>query len=291
MGTVALEFVPPNQEDGTAKAVEEAQKARENMEQMGIFERLNTLIIPGLIGEEEEERPVPFKPKIDPLETYQAVREILPYEGVVTQVTPFLTPEELDQRVQNLKNNDIERVIFVGVPRTMADGEGPGLSPVDALTRYQNELQGRGVILIPTRPDEKGRLEFKLSSGANFAMTQLLYSETIADFLPQVLETDYRPEVLLSFGHVAGAEKNVGLIQWLIKDNAEIVQQEMNFVAELGNMEFQERKKRLLDLYKRIIDRVTHLELKLGLHLEAPYGFSPQAMETFHDMLEIWSPE
>ena len=46
----------------------------------------------------------------------------------------------------------------------------------------------RGVILIPTREGEQGRFDFKCNQGANFGMTQLLYSDAIVGFLSEFAE-------------------------------------------------------------------------------------------------------
>src|SRR6201982_4316732 len=80
-------------------------------------------------------------------------------------------------------------------------------------------MDSRGVILIPTRDGEPGRFDFKCNQGANFALTQLLYSDAIVDFLTEFAKnTDHRPEILLSFGFVPKVETRVGLINWLIPD-------------------------------------------------------------------------
>jgi hypothetical protein len=289
MGTVALEFVPPSVQGGKEKAVEEATKARDRMRNAGIADKVDHLLIPGII-EEEGDRPVPFEEKMDPLDTRKAVDEVLPLRTLVTQVTAFATQAELEQRVTALREGGVEGVVFVGVPRTMQDGEGPGLSPVEALGHFSNQMPRRGCILIPTRPDEKGRFQFKLDSGANFALTQLLFSEQICEFLPTMQDTEHKPEILLSFGYVPEAEQRVGLIQWLIKDESPVVQKEMQWVAELAQQPFAERKKNLVDHYKRVIDGLRDLGFPLGIHLEAPYGYSEKAMETFSEMLEYFSP-
>ena len=49
----------------------------------------------------------------------------------------------------------MEGIAFVGVPRTMSDGEGSGIAPTDALTLYRDLVPNRGAILIPTRAEER----------------------------------------------------------------------------------------------------------------------------------------
>ena len=69
-------------------------------------------------------------------------------------------------------------------------------------------MANRGVILIPTRDGEVGRLNFKCDQGATFAQTQLLYSDAIVGFLTDFAKkTDHRPEILLSFGFVPKVEE------------------------------------------------------------------------------------
>lgn len=75
--------------------------------------------------------------------------------------------------------------MFVGVPRTMNDGEGSGVAPTDALSIYRDAVTNRGVIVIPTREGEQGRFNFKCNQGATYGMTQLLYSDAMVDFLAE----------------------------------------------------------------------------------------------------------
>ncbi len=67
--------------------------------------------------------------------------------------------------------------------------------------------------------------------------------------------TDYRPEILLSFGFVPKVESRVGLINWLIQDpgNAAVAA-EQDFVRTLAESEPQVKRQLLVDLYKRVID-------------------------------------
>ena len=47
----------------------------------------------------------------------------------------------------------------------------------------------------------------------------------------------------------------------------------------------------MIDLYKRVIDGVADLGFPLSIHLEAAYGASAPAFETFAEMLDYWSPD
>ncbi|MFP4204109.1 MAG: mycobacterial-type methylenetetrahydrofolate reductase [Opitutales bacterium] len=293
MKTIALEFVPPNQEDGPEKAAEEARKVRELSKAVGIDGRIKHLMIPGMI-EEDPDRPVTMKPKMDPLDVWTTARNEVPdMQGLCTQVTPFLKQPELTERLKSLREAGMDGIIFVGVPRTMADGEGDGMPPTDALHTFTELVPNRGVILIPTRDSEFGRFNFKCEQGATFAMTQLLYSDAIVSFLKDfAARTEHRPEIMLSFGFVPKAENNVKLIDWLIQDAGNpAVEAEQKFVARLAETPLQEKKAELLDLYKRVIDGVQGLGFPLSIHLEAPYGFTKPAFETFAEMLEYWAPD
>ena len=142
----------------------------------------------------------------------------------------------LRERLTDLCAAGMEGVVFVGVPRTMNDGEGSGVAPTDALSIYRELVTNRGVILIPTREGEQGRLNFKCDQGATYGMTQLLYSDAIVGFLAEFAKnTDHRPEILLSFGFVPKVESRVGLINWLIQDpgNAAVAD-EQAFVKRLA---------------------------------------------------------
>ena len=290
MSHIALEFVPPNVSDGPDKAAEEAAKVKELFQTTGITDRVDTLMIPGLI-DEDPDRPVALEKKMDPMDVFKAAKGSLPLDCIVTQVTPFLSPADLEKRVQTLQGEGINRIVFVGVPRTMADGEGDGMAPTDALSHFSETVPHRGCILIPTREGEQGRFQYKLDQGANFALTQLLYSDHITKFLPEMQESGHKPRIYLSFGYVPKSEPQKGLIRWLIQDDNPLVQQEMEWVAHIAEKDFDAKKHDLVELYKRVIDGVHGLGFPLGVHLECPYGFSKPAFETFHDMLYVWTPE
>jgi hypothetical protein len=212
--------------------------------------------------------------------------------GLCSQVTAFMDEPTLGRRLGDLVGAGIDGIVFVGVPRTMADGEGSGVAPTDALSIFQGLVKNRGVILIPTREGEEGRLNFKCNQGATFAQTQLLYSDAIVGFLTEFAKnTDHRPEILLGFGFVPKVEERVGFINWLIQDpgNAAVAE-EQAFVKTLANTEPAQRRTQFLDLYKRVIDGVVDLGYPLSLHLEATYGNSAPAFDTFAEMLDYWSP-
>jgi hypothetical protein len=291
MSIIALEFVPASVKAGPAGAVKEAQKAKRLMEKSGLSDCVNSIFIPHLI-EEGEDRPVALEEKMDPLVMRNTIYKELPLSYIVAQVTFFSSTDQLNSRLKQLQQAAIERIVFVGVPRTMADGEGSGMSPVEALKYFMHKVPFRGVILIPPRPEEKKRFHLKLQAGANFALTQLLYSDYIVKFLHSLKQDSRRrPEILLSFGYVPAAELQKGLIRWLIQDQVPEVRQEMNAVSKLAAAPFREKKSKLVELYRRVVEGAGELGFPIGLHFECPYGFSEPAMETFHAMLDVWSPE
>lgn len=293
LNTIALELVAPNVEDGKERALEEAHKVLEHSKAFGIEGRIGHVMIPGLI-EEEDDRPVQMKPKLDVLDFWSAIQPELPgVSGLCTQVTAFMDEPALAQRLANLRTAGIEGIIFVGVPRTMNDGEGSGVAPTDALSLYAQLVRNRGVILIPTRDSEQGRFNFKCNQGATFGMTQLLYSDAIVGFLTDFArQTEHRPEILLSFGFVPKFENRVGLINWLIQDPGnDVVAQEQAVVTKLADSEPDVKRRLMLDLYQRVIDGVAGLGYPLSVHLEAPYGVSAPAFETFAEMLAYWAPD
>ena len=292
LNTIALELVPPNVDRGVEQAIDDAHKVLQLAAESGVEGRIGHVMMPGLIAEEDD-RPVEMKPKLDVLEFWSTIKPELPgVSGLCSQVTAFMDEQSLGERLGALVGAGIEGIVFVGVPRTMADGEGSGVAPTDALSIYQQLVANRGVILIPTRDGEVGRLNFKCDQGATFAQTQLLYSDAIVGFLTDFAkQTDHRPEILLSFGFVPKLEEKVGFINWLIQDpgNAAVAD-EQAFVKTLANTEPTQRRKLTLDLYKRVIDGVVDLGYPLSVHLEATYGISAPAFETFAQMLDYWSP-
>ncbi|MEE6177761.1 mycobacterial-type methylenetetrahydrofolate reductase [Mycobacterium sp. 050134] len=292
LNTIALELVPPNCDDGQQRALEDARKVVRYSAESGLDGRLRHVMIPGMIAEDDD-RPVPMKPKLDVLDFWSIIKPELPeMHGLCTQVTAFMDEASLRDRLAALCSAGMEGVVFVGVPRTMNDGEGSGVAPTDALSIYRDLVPNRGVILIPTRDGEQGRFNFKCDQGANYAMTQLLYSDAIVDFLAEFAKTsDHRPEILLSFGFVPTVEDRVGLINWLIQDpgNAAVAG-EQEFVKRLAGSEPADKRRLMVDLYKRVIDGVADLGFPLSVHFEATYGVSGPAFQTFAEMLDYWSP-
>jgi hypothetical protein len=292
LNTIALELVPPNVDEGRERALEDARKVVRYSAESGLDGRIRHVMIPGMIAEEDD-RPVPMKPKLDVLDFWSIIKPELPgFNGLCTQVTAFMDEPSLRQRLTRLSDAGMEGVVFVGVPRTMNDGEGSGVAPTDALSIYRELVTNRGVILIPTREGEHGRLNFKCNQGATYGMTQLLYSDSIVGFLTEFAKnTDHRPEIQLSFGFVPKVESRIGLINWLIQDpgNAAVAD-EQAFVKRLAGSEPAQKRQLMLDLYQRVIDGVADLGFPLSIHLEATYGVSGPAFETFAEMIAYWSP-
>ncbi|GAY15471.1 mycobacterial-type methylenetetrahydrofolate reductase [Mycobacterium sp. shizuoka-1] len=292
LNTVALELVPPNSDRSPDEVLEEARKVVQLSAETGLTGRIRHVMIPGMI-EEDDDRPIEMKPKLDVLDYWSRISPVLPgMRGLCTQVTAFMNEQTLGARLTQLLDAGMEGIAFVGVPRTMNDGEGAGVAPTDALTIYRDLVPNRGAILIPTRTGEAGRFGFKCGQGATYGMTQLLYSDAIVGFLTEfAATTDYRPEVLLSFGFVPKVESRVGLINWLIQDpgNPAVVP-EQDFVRTLAASEPDVKRRLLVDLYRRIIDGVAELGFPLSIHLEATYGMSRPAFDTFAEMLAYWSP-
>jgi Mycobacterial methylenetetrahydrofolate reductase len=292
LNTIALELVPPNVEDGRERALEDARKVVRYSAEFGLQGRIRHVMIPGMI-EEEDDRPVAMKPKLDVLDFWSIIKPELPgFRGLCTQVTAFMDEASLHHRLTELCAAGMEGVVFVGVPRTMNDGEGSGVAPTDALSIYRELVTNRGVIVIPTRDGEQGRLNFKCNQGATYGMTQLLYSDAIVDFLTEFAKnTDHRPEILLSFGFVPKVESRIGLINWLIQDpgNAAVAD-EQAFVEQLAGAEPAQKRRLMVDLYKRVIDGVAELGFPLSIHFEATYGVSGPAFQAFAEMLAYWSP-
>jgi len=292
LNTIALELVPPNCDEGRERALEDARKVVRYSAESGLDGQLRHVMIPGMIAEEDD-RPVAMKPKLDVLDFWSTIKPELPgVKGLCTQVTAFMDEPALRRRLTDLRAAGMEGVVFVGVPRTMQDGEGSGVAPTDALSIYRELLANRGVILIPTRDAEHGRFSFKCDQGATYGMTQLLYSDAIVGFLTEFAEhTDHRPEILLSFGFVPKVENRIGLINWLIQDpgNAAVAD-EQEFVKRLAASEPAQKRQLMVDLYKRVVDGVADLGFPLSIHLEATYGVSAPAFQTFAEMLDYWSP-
>ncbi|QBJ96818.1 hypothetical protein ERC79_13290 [Rhodococcus sp. ABRD24] len=292
MHTVALELVPPELRAGMDGAVEVVRTAAEHCCRYGLANHLGHLLIPGLIAEDQD-RPVTLTPRMDVLDFWNVARPSLgAVAGLCTQVTVFQDECQLAARVRRLRDAGMDGIAFVGKPHGLAPADAPGVTPGDAARLFHDLIPQRGVVLIPTRRGEHDRLAAKCERGATFALTQLLYSARIADFLRDfAAHTAHRPEILLSFGFVPGMEQHVRLIDWLIHDPGnERVRKEQEFVARTAACSPEQRRRNLLDLYRRVVDGVHDLGFPLSVHLEAPYGVSGGACETFAAMLDYWSP-
>ena len=293
LNTIALELVPPNVERGREQAMEDAEKVLRCSAEAGLAGRIRHVMIPGMI-EEDGDRPIEMKPKLDVLDFWKMIKPELPgINGLCTQVTAFMDEATLRGRLTELRDSGFEGIAFVGVPRTLSDGEGSGVAPTDALSVFDQVVANRGVILIPTREGEHGRFNFKCDRGATYGMTQLLYSDAIVGFLKEfAASTEHRPEILLSFGFVPKVENRVGLINWLIQDPGnEAVAREQEFVRTLSDTDPAGRRRLMTDLYKRVIDGVADLGFPLSVHFEATYGVNTAAFETLAEMLAYWSPD
>ncbi len=292
LNTVAVELVPPNVDRSHDEQLDEARKVAKLAAETGLSGQIRHVMIPGMI-EEDGDRPFELKPKLDVLDYWRMISPELPgVHGLCTQVTAFLDEPALRRRLTDLIDSGMEGIAFVGVPRTMNDGEGSGVAPTDALSLFRDLVPNRGAILIPTRDSELGRFGFKCDKGITYGMTQLLYSDAIVDFLTEFAKTsDHRPEILLSFGFVPKMESRVGLINWLIQDpgNAAVAE-EQAFVRTLAAAEPAVKRRMILDLYRRVLDGVADLGFPLSIHFEATYGYSAPAFDTFAEMLAYWSP-
>ncbi|MGU3653233.1 mycobacterial-type methylenetetrahydrofolate reductase [Mycolicibacterium sp. A43C] len=292
LNTIALELVPPNLDRGPDHVRDEAHKIVALAAKSGISGRIGHIMIPGMI-EEDGDRPVVMQPKMDVLDYWTDLRTGLDgVRALCTQVTAFHDEVALRARLTDLNAAGFDGMIFVGVPRTMNDGDGNGVAPADALAKFDELVTHRGVILIPTREAEQDRFDVKCAKGATFGMTQLLYSDAITGFLSDFARTSpHRPEILLSFGFVPKMEGRVGLIDWLIRDAGnETVAREQAFVRKLATSDPDTKRRLLVDLYEKIIDGVADLGFPLSVHFEAPYGVSGPAFDTFAEMLAYWSP-
>ena len=123
------------------------------------------VMMPGMI-EEDGDRPIEMKPKMDVLDFWSIIKPELPgVNGLCTQVTAFMDEPALRAAADRAGDSGIEGIAFVGVPRTMNDGEGSGVAPTDALSIFDHVVPNRGAILIP---DPRGRarpLQLQMRSG------------------------------------------------------------------------------------------------------------------------------
>ncbi len=285
MPTIALEFVPTRKEGGFTAAVEEAGRVKALVEEYGLVDRINTLLVPEMIPEGGL-RPVPLHERIDSLETTQALAQEFPTSLIVTQMTELVSLDLIKERVNKFKKRGVERVLFVGTPQSPGKRHPAGPSPAEAISAFQSTIPSRGVILIPTRLDEEERFRGKLASGANFALTQMIYTDEVVRFLRVLSKHPHRPEVILSFGYVPRLELKTGLIKWLITNGNTAALEDSRQVEKLSSLSFKEKKAYFVELCKRVADGAQPLGFPLGVQFACPYGVSRPALETFCAILD-----
>lgn len=290
MKTIALELVPPATNKPGFSAKEEACRIAALVESAGLRGRINTILVPQLVPEDED-RPVELESRMDPLEVRQAFSPHIGASYILTQVTVHTEEKELRRRVSTLCDAGVSRIVFVGAPRNNSRTLA-GPQPEAALTMFQGTVPSKGVILIPTRLGEKERFLRKLEAGADFAVTQLLFSDHILSFMQDLKTQAKKPEVLLSFGYVPKVELDRGLLQWLIRDDkSPYVGDEINRILRLAAMPLEQRKAAQVAHYRAIVGEATRLGFPIGIHFECPYGVTAQALDTFRAMLDAWSPD
>ncbi|MDZ7829812.1 MAG: mycobacterial-type methylenetetrahydrofolate reductase [Halofilum sp. (in: g-proteobacteria)] len=289
MATISLAAAPPPTHLGTPCGLNQAVSLRQRLEGTALAEAIDSLFVPMII-DEDSFRPDDFVAHEDPLDFHTVLAQELPgLETIVAQVTPFTTVSDLERRVRRARQQGIGRMVFVGVPREYEESEVIGLYPDQALSYFRDLMPGRGVITIPLRPHEHDRLAAKVASGANFAVTQMLYGPAVIELLGSLLETvETLPEIILSFGYVPAIEADHALIQWLIQDPR--AQEEMEWVKATARCSSEERHRRLVEVFRQIVEGVHDLGIRPGLNFEAPYGLSQGAIDTFESMLEIYDP-
>ena len=112
LNTIALELVPPNADRGPEQAVEEARKVLRFSKETGLDGRIRHVMIPGMI-EEDDDRPVEMKPKLDVLEFWSIIKPELPgMNGLCTQVTAFMDEASLRQAADRSARRRVRRHRF-----------------------------------------------------------------------------------------------------------------------------------------------------------------------------------
>ena len=292
LNTIALELVPPNVERGPEYAVEEARKVARISAESGLEGRIKHVMIPGMIAEDDD-RPVPMKPKLDVLDYWSLIQPELPgLRGLCTQVTAFMDEAALGRRLTTLGDAGFEGIVFVGVPRTMNDGDGSGVPPTDALSIYDQTVDNRGVIVIPTREGEQGRFEFKCSQGANsvYAAAVLRRDRRVPHRFRQEHRSSARDPAVL---RLRAQGRDQGRADRLADPGPRQRRRRRRAGVRpvTGEPRSVDERQLMVDLYKRVIDGVADLGFPLSIHFEATYGVSGAAFETFAEMLAYWSPD
>ena len=112
LNTIALELVPRNVDRGREQAVEEARKVLALSASSVGLGAGRSRDDPGMI-EEDDDRPIEMKPKMDVLDFWSTIKPELPgVNGLCTQVTAVHGQAALRQRLTELQRGRIRRHRF-----------------------------------------------------------------------------------------------------------------------------------------------------------------------------------
>ena len=216
--------------------MEEARKVLQISAASGLAGRIRHVMIPGMI-EEDDDRPIEMKPKLDVLDYWSLIKPELPgLNGLCTQVTAFMDEPALRRAADRPGRR---RVRGHRVRRGAAHHERRRRlrrRPTDALSIYREVVDNRGVDPDPDPRGRAGPVRFQVQPGRQLRHDPAAVLRRDRGFLADFAKnTDHRPEILLSFGFVPKVETRVGLIDWLIQDpgNAAVAD-EQEFVRSLA---------------------------------------------------------
>lgn len=235
-----LEAVPPELHRGQS-AVEAVV---EKVARVQAARPLDSVNIPEIHEEpsrsDQGERRQPFAPRLAPRDLARILHDRLGVECMINHVVVHHPSEQalIDWANETWEVYGIRRFVLVGGGRHSVRYPGPSVTRANRLLRERTAIDALriGNICIPSRAGEADRIAGKVSAGADFFTSQILYEpDAFIGMLDALAQRDRLPrEILLAFCPIRnprnlrfllwlGVSVSDALYDWLIEDDAVVL--------------------------------------------------------------------
>ncbi len=215
-----LEAVPPELHRGQAAV--EAVVDKVAAVQAGV--KLDAVNIPEIHEEPSRsskgERRRPFAPRMAPRDLARIIQDRLGVECMINHVVVHHARPEalLDWARETWEDYGIRQFVLVGGGRRDVPYPGPNVPQANTLLRERLDIPELriGNICIPSRDNEAARMAAKVTAGADFFTTQILYEpEDFTRTLDALAEQSTLPDEVLVAVCPAQTERNIRFLLWL----------------------------------------------------------------------------
>ncbi len=219
---IYLEAVPPLVREGAAGI----DAVLEKIDAIHGGVELDGVNIPEIRPESSKskkgERLKPFEPRLEPRELAKRIQEDFGLKCIINRVVVDLTWErQAEWFRQTWEEYGIRQFVLVGGEKSSECYPGPSVPETNELVhRVIDDCDLRvGNICIPTRVQEAQRMARKLSTGADFFTTQIVYharefTGLLDDLQASTLPSGALPTLLLTVCPVQ-SQRNIRFLHWL----------------------------------------------------------------------------